>query len=268
MSESINISIKPEPVFALGKDFGNFVITNSMLSTLLICSFLCIFATIAGSTIKNGIKVNRLQNLLEAFFSFVEGFTSDNLGSQSKARKYIGLSVSLFLFVLLGSWFGLLPLVAGDHLVASDVGFEFAYPLFRAPTTDINACLAIALISFLVIQYAGFNAHGFKYLGKFFTFKGGPIGSFVGILELISEFSKLLSFSFRIFGNIFAGEVLLLILFFFTKNIWLPFPSLIIAMEVVVAIIQSYVLVALLSTFIGIAVESHDDHDHKEPQLV
>lgn len=255
-SNGIHISLTPEPIANFDfLGFGNINLTNSMFSTVIITILLCIFAVVAGRLVKKNGKPSKFQNFVEWFYEFVEGLSGDNLGSTSKARKYIGLALTLFLFILLGSWFGLLPGVM--QITGLYEGEQV--PLFRAPTTDLNFTIALSLIAFLVIQYSGFAALGFGYLGKFFSFKGGVMGFAVGILELISEFSRLLSFSFRLFGNIFAGEVLLVILFYFTKSIWFPAPTLVILMETFVALIQAYVFVSLMSLFISLATTSHEE---------
>ena len=90
-------------------------------------------------------------------------------------------------------------------------------PLLRAPSTDLNMTFALAVITMVMVQYFGLRALGLKYLRKFFAFGRGFIGAingYVGILELISEFTKIVSFAFRLFGNIFAGEVLLAVMAF------------------------------------------------------
>jgi F-type H+-transporting ATPase subunit a len=258
-ADSIHISIAPETIAKINLPIiGDFAVTNSMFSTLLLTVLMCVFAIIAGSLLKNTGKPTKLQNGLEAFFSFIEDTAGSNLGSKSAARKYIGLAITLFLFIVLGSWFGLLPGVM--NILATDLDTGMKVPLLRAPTTDLNATLALSLIAVLVTQVSGFMALGTGYLGKFFTIKGGPMNTFVGLLELISEFSKILSYSFRLFGNIFAGEVLLVIIFYFTKSIWLPVPTLVILMETFVALIQGYVFISLMTLFINLAVTSHDTH--------
>jgi F-type H+-transporting ATPase subunit a len=256
-SDGIHISITPEAIANINLPIiGNFTITNSMFATLIITILLCIFGVVGGGLIRFDGRPSKFQNFVESFYEFVEGLAGDNLGSTTKARKYMGLAMTLFLFILLGSWFGLLP---GVLQLYTNYNGENVH-LLRAPTTDLNFTIALSLIAFLVIQFSGFAALGFGYLGKFFTFKSGAMGFFVGILELVSEISRLLSFAFRLFGNIFAGEVLLILLFFFTKSIWFPAPTLVILMETVVALIQAYVFVSLMSVFISLATTPHHDH--------
>ncbi len=133
------------------------------------------------------------------------------------------------------------------------------HPLFRAGSADLNLTLALAIVSFLVTEFWGFRSLGFGYLKKFFNFKGGAIGFMVGIIELISEFARLISFTFRLFGNIFAGEVVLLVMaFLFPTLLSLPFYGL----ELFVGLVQAFVFAMLTMAFINMAAESHDHDDH------
>ncbi|MFV9505386.1 MAG: F0F1 ATP synthase subunit A [Oscillochloridaceae bacterium umkhey_bin13] len=134
--------------------------------------------------------------------------------------------------------------------------------LFRAPTADLNLTLALALVAFFTIEYFGFKALGFGYLGKFFNLKGGPVGFIVGIFEFISEIARIPAFMFRLFGNIFAGEVLLIVMIFLLP-LALPLPFYI--FEVFVGFIQAFIFSVLTIAFIGLATEHHgDDHGHAE----
>lgn len=131
-------------------------------------------------------------------------------------------------------------------------------PLFRPPSTDLNTTLALALISVVVTQIVGLKALGVRYLSKFINFSN-PISFFVGILELISEFAKIISFAFRLFGNIFAGEVLLTVMLMLVPYfVPLPFYGL----EVFVAIVQAFIFAALTLIFIKIAITDHHEEEH------
>lgn len=129
-------------------------------------------------------------------------------------------------------------------------------PFLRVTASDLNFTLALALIAFTVIEIAGFQALGLGYLGKFFTFKS-PLAVFVGLVELLSEIARIISFSFRLFGNLFAGQVLLFIMPFLVPFLLvLPFYGL----ELFVGIIQGFVFAMLTLVFMSIAIESHADH--------
>lgn len=158
----------------------------------------------------------------------------------------------------------------GDHAVASAAlgeelvvgGIEFPgkqlaliIPLFRSVYSDVNNTIALALISFAMVEFWGLRALGLGYLRKFFNFSG-VIPAFVGILELLSEFIRIISFAFRLFGNIFAGEVLILMLTFL-----LPFliVDIIYGLEIFVGFIQAAVFALLTLVFAVMAVEHHDE---------
>jgi F-type H+-transporting ATPase subunit a len=130
-------------------------------------------------------------------------------------------------------------------------------PIFRAASSDLNTTLAIALFSVIATQIAGLRHLGGEYVGRFFNFKGGPIGFYVGILELIAEFAKIISFTFRLFGNVFAGEVLLAVITFLLPWVAvLPFMGL----ELFVGFIQAFVFAVLTLVFMSLATESHAAH--------
>ncbi len=151
----------------------------------------------------------------------------------------------------------------GERLVVGGVDFPgkklaLIIPLFRSVYSDVNNTIALALISFFMVEFWGLRTLGFSYLGKFFNFSG-PIPFFVGILELLSEFIRIISFAFRLFGNIFAGEVLILMLTFL-----LPFliVDIIYGLELFVGFIQAAVFALLTLVFAVMAVEHHDEeHD-------
>lgn len=142
-------------------------------------------------------------------------------------------------------------------------------PFVRVPSTDLNMTLTIALISFVMIQFIGFKALGIGYLTKFFNFSTlfkSPLGGIdvaVGLLELIGDFAKVLSFSFRLLGNIFAGSILLFVMSYLIPI--LPWPFFI--LEFFVGVIQALVFALLTAIFMNLATISHhhdDDHDHEE----
>ena len=130
-------------------------------------------------------------------------------------------------------------------------------PFLRGATTDLNFPLSLALIAFFYIQYQGFRALGAGYLRKFFNFSSG-ITIFVGLLELISEFAKIISFSFRLFGNIFAGTVLVFVMSFLIP-LFIPMPFAL--LEVLIGLIQAAVFAILILVFTAGAIESHEDHE-------
>lgn len=129
---------------------------------------------------------------------------------------------------------------------------EFKH-MFRAPTADLSAGFALAIISVVVTNIVGFKVNKLGYLSKYFTFKG-PIDFFVGILEFVSELGKLVSFSFRLFGNIFAGEVLLVVITSISYGL-ATFPFL--GLELFVGVIQALVFFMLTAVFMNLAIQHH-----------
>lgn len=132
-------------------------------------------------------------------------------------------------------------------------------PFFRSANTDVNTTLAIALIAMVTVHFWGFSMLGFGHLGKFINFKEGPVGLFVGILEAIGEFAKVISFTFRLFGNIFAGEVLLIAMAFLFPLIGIvPF----LGLELFVGAIQAFIFAMLTLVFAVMATTAHGGEHH------
>lgn len=149
-----------------------------------------------------------------------------------------------------------------ENLAGSDERLGVLFPYLRGINTDLMTPLSFALISVLVIQWWGISTLGFfKYAGRFVNFSS-PINFFVGFLEIIAEFAKIISFSFRLFGNMLAGEILLLVMTFLVA---LSSPIMVIfyGLEVFVGLIQAFVFATLTLVFATGAVTSHDEHEHE-----
>jgi len=234
------ISLKAQQIFSL----GNFQVTNSFFLTLLVCIFLIGLSFLLRKKIK--IVPGRLQGAAEIGMESLLGLMESTLGSRDKARKYFGLVATIFLFILTCNLFGLLPGVGSAWI--ENNGHEV--PLFRSPAADLNFTLAFAVISVLVTNVIGMAATGmFNHLARYLNFKG-PIDFFVGILEAISELAKIISLSFRLFGNVFAGEVLLTIISFLAPYfIPLPFMFLEIFVGMIQALIFSMITLVSISLF-------------------
>ncbi len=206
-----------------------------------------------------------LRSLYELFGSIV----------QDKVDVFFPLLSAFFLWILIQNWSGLLPgvgsimlkvpanVVHGTILKEAVPSEESStpvheeiksIPLFRGNNADLNATLALAIISVAMIQVYGIQFLGFKtYISKFLNFKD-PIYFVLGILEIISEISKVVSFAFRLFGNIFAGEVLLTIVAFLVP-VLASFPFII--LEVFVGFVQALVFSMLTSVFLSLSVSHH-----------
>ena len=151
---------------------------------------------------------------------------------------------------------GTFPCLGSVTILGMHEGHETALPLFRSMNADVNMTLAVAVISVVMTQVFGAAALGIApYAGKFFVAPWrDPIGSFVGILELITECAKIISFTFRLFGNIFAGEVLLVVISYLLPYL-VPLPFL--GLEIFVGFIQALVFAMLTLVFLKMAVTAH-----------
>jgi F-type H+-transporting ATPase subunit a len=149
-----------------------------------------------------------------------------------------------------------------SQLKASGKQLGLIAPYFRSMNTDINTPMSIAIMSAIFVEFWGITTLGFfRYMKKFFTFSS-PINFFVGILEFIAEIARLISFTFRLFGNMLAGEILLLVMTFLMPFlVALPFYGL----EMFVGVIQAFVFAMLTLVFAVLAVSSHDEHAEHEP---
>jgi len=227
---------------------GPLVITNSLVASWLTTVLLIVLAILA--TRKLSLIPTHLQSIAELVVGGLYDFFSKITGKH--ARLFFPLLATLFLFIITANWLGLLP---GFGTIGFTEGEKFV-PLLRGATADINTTLSLAIIAVVAIQYFGFRTVGLHYSSRFFTFKN-PISFFVGILEIISELSKVISFAFRLFGNIFAGEVLLTVMAFLLPFI-VPLPF--IAMELFVGFIQALVFSMLTSVFLNVAVAHGEEH--------
>jgi F-type H+-transporting ATPase subunit a len=224
--------------------------------TMLLLIVVAILGTRKMKMVPSGLQ-NLIEAIVETFYNFIEGVAGD------RTRLFFPLIATFFFFILVSNWLGLLPGFGSVGVYEEHHGHTVLVPFFRSANADLNTTIALALVSVAATQYFGLRTQGVKYLRKFFTFKGAtfyekPINTFVGILELISEFIKILSFSFRLFGNIFAGEVLLIVMAFLAAFIAsLPFMGL----ELFVGIVQALIFAMLSLVFFLMATVSHDEHE-------
>lgn len=257
------ISLAAEPIFHIGE----FNFTNTLLMAWVVMLF--VFLLVAPvrrkiAEIPKGIQ-NVLEYLFESFISLMESIT----GSRKQAIEFFPLVVTIFIFVILSNWLEILPGLGSIGVYQVHHGHEVLVPFIRSTSADLNFTLALALISVGATQYYGIKHLGFfKYSGKFLPFhklfvkKGGIpvpsfegiIGFFVGVLEIISEFAKVVSFTFRLFGNIFAGEVLLLVVAFLVPYV-VPLPFLF--LEIFVGFVQALVFSMLTIVNLKIATAHH-----------
>lgn len=247
----LHISIAAEPLFnILGLE-----VTNSLLTTILIVVVLVVVAFVIRRTLREH-NPSRPQMMLETVigtaYDFVKGITPSN------AMEFFPLVMALLIFIVASNWFGLIPGITGiglEHVVEEHGEKQTLFThLFRPGTADLNTTIALSLISVVAIQYYGIKHLGLRYFKKYINFSS-PINFFVGFLEVVSEIGKIISFAFRLFGNVFAGEVLLAVMGMLIPII-VPIPFYL--LEVFVGFIQGFVFFMLTLVFIQLATaEQH-----------
>jgi len=239
------ISLKAQELFKI----ESFSVTNSLFLTFFVCLLLICLAIVIYRKIN--IVPGKLQSAAEMGMEGLLGLMESTLGTKEKAERYFPLVATIFIFIMFSNLLGIFPGVGS--LMFENGGQEV--PLFRSPAADLNFTLAFAVISVIVTNILGMAAVGaFKHLGKFFNFSN-PINFFIGILELISEMAKIISLSFRLFGNVFAGEVLLTIVSFLAPY-FIPLPFLF--LEIFVGLIQSFIFAMITLVSISLHTTSHE----------
>jgi len=244
-AEGISVKLNP---YVVG-EFFSIPITATLLTTWLSMAILVVLAVVLRRRLK--LIPGKFQSIMEALIGGAYQYVEDTLENKTLAKKYFPILMTIFLFLLVMNWTGLLPGVTSIGFYEGHGTESHFIPFFYPPATDLNIAIAFAIVAMVVIEFAGIVALGaWKYGGKFINF-GSPLKFLVGIIELISEIGRLVSFSFRLFGNIFAGKTLLVVAMFFVPLI-LPVP--ILAYEVFVGFIQAGVFAFLTLIFIKLAV--------------
>ena len=238
------ISIRAEEIMTI----AGFPVTNALLLSYISVGFLATVGILFNSRIAlvPGIFQGIIEYGVNGLFQLVRGVLQDD----RKARTYFPLIATVFFFILCSNLLGLLPGIGSVGIFHTVRAVKTFIPLFRSPASDLNFTLALAIVSVISINFFGVLAVGFfKHISRFFTVRN-PIDFFIGILEFISEIAKIISFSFRLFGNVFAGEVLLTIIAFLVPY-FIPLPFLL--LELFVGFIQATVFAMLTLVFVSVA---------------
>lgn len=240
---------------------GQFEIRNTILMAWIT---MILLIGVAGIGKLRGYKLvpNRLQSLLELAVEGIFALIDSVMQDSKMTRKVFPMIATFFLFIMFANWLGIIPGVGSITIEAMHEGHLARVPLLRSMNADANVTLAFTLVSVIATQVLGFATLGiFGHMGKYLVApwkKPYGIGTVVGILEFISEFARLISFVFRLFGNIFAGEVLLVVISFLVPYL-IPVPFL--GLEIFVGFIQALVFSLLTVAFIKMAVTAHGDHE-------
>ncbi len=227
-------------------------ITNTLLTMWIVMAALLLVFGIVGRMIRE--VPGRFQNALEFIWESLENWAV-SLGGPD-ARRHIPLFAAFFLFILFSNWSGLLP-------------FFGKIEALRAPTSDVNVTIGLALVAFIYFHYQGFRRLGVRgYLGKFFVLSGfkqgiasGVIDLFVGLIEFLLEFIKPVTLAMRLFGNIFGGEVALGVITALTIAL---IPAGMLLLEGLLNFVQALIFSTLMLMYTIIAVESHHIEEHPD----
>lgn len=264
---SHEITLFAEPILK----FENFTITNSLLNSFATVLLLVVLFVFAGRKIKQVPK--GIQNFFEMVLDEALKFADTITGSRKTSKRFLPIVLSLFLFILVNNWLGIFPGIGTVGFIDNHEGHKVFVPFFRGGTADLNTTLALALISIVASHVFGVLSIGaWKYMNRFVNIQAlidipgkfrrdptivlvNPIHAMVGLIEIVAEIAKVASLSFRLFGNIFAGEVLLtsmMALFAF----FLPLPFMF--MEILVGFVQALVFAVLVLVFLTMATTSHE----------
>jgi F-type H+-transporting ATPase subunit a len=272
--------------------FGDFFLTNTMVATLIADALLILMAFAVSRAVRSGDLIPKgIPGAIEAILEVINNLTESTAGKWTK--RIFPFFATITLLVLVVNWMELIPgvdsigrlehaehgnpieeVIPGSNVytvlserdAGAEAGHEGGYnliPYVRVASTDLNFTVALALISVLMTQVMGVRALGASYFKKFINVGGifsrpafGLLDFFVGILELVSEISKLLSFSFRLFGNIFAGSVLLFVI---GSLIPVFVQSMFLGLEFFVGLIQAVVFGMLTMVFMAQATQGHGE---------
>ena len=269
---SHEITLFAEPIF----HFKNFAITNALLTSWLVVVVVIILSFILRSKLR--VIPGKLQNIFEIIMDGALDLCDQVTNSRALSVKVFPIAISVFFFVLINNWLGLLPIGGLGILEKGSHSLAFI-PFLRGGTADVNTTIALAIMAVLGANLFGifsiglwkiFNKYvNLKALGQVFTkikkdktvIIVAPITFFVGLLELIGEFAKVASLSFRLFGNVFAGEVLLASMAALFAYI-LPVPFLF--LEILVGMIQALIFAMLLVVYFTISATDHEEHEQEE----
>ena len=270
---SHEVTLYAEPIAHV----GNFTITNSLFTTWLVV-FVVLIISLAIK-LKAKLVPRGFQNFFEFIIEGAMDLADQVTGDKKITARVFPLAFTIFLFVLISNWMGILPLGGFGLIEVGEHGKAFI-PFIRSGTADINTTLALGLVAVIGSNVFGIVSIGlWKMFNKYVNIKAlgdmvvkikkeptllisAPIMVFVGLLELVGEFAKIASLSFRLFGNVFAGEVLLMSMSALLAYI-LPLPFL--GLELFVGAIQAFIFAVLTLVYFTIAAQDHDhDESHEE----
>ncbi len=251
----LDISLAPEILF----NIGSFPVTNSLIWSFVVSAFIIITVLLLKKRLKKDTP-GKFQNMVEFLMSGSYDFVLSIIGSEKKAKRIFPLAFTLFVFILVSN---LATFIPGQAAVSLNKGGESA-AIFRAVMSDYGMVFVMTMITVILVQIVTITVHGpFGYLGKFFNFKS-PLSFFLGLMDLVGELAKIVSLSFRLFGNIFAGEVLGSVMLFLAP-FFIPLPFLFLGL--LSAVVQAFVFAVLTVVFVKLASEIEEDELVEEASM-
>jgi len=257
MAEGLHIALAQEPLTHV----MGLPVTPTVITSVLVTVILLTFAFFTGRSLK--VVPGKFQVAVEETVGGVYNYTKEALEDARLAERFFPLIMTIFLFILLSNFLGFLPVMEtiGIETHPEDGHGEGHFvPFFYPVNADLNIPLTLAIISFLTVEISGIAYLGFlKYGSKFVNLKS-PIDFAIGILEIIGNFARLISLSFRLFGNILAGHLLIMVIMLFVPLL-LPLPFLF--FEVFVAVMQAAIFALLTLFFLKLSIaEPHGQEAH------
>jgi F-type H+-transporting ATPase subunit a len=240
-------------------NIGAFPVTNTLLNTILVDAGLLSGVYYLNNHVKKipGYFQNTIELVLEGFYDLTSGVAG------KKAKSIFPWFMSFFLFILLANWSGLIPGIGTFGFYETVEGKKELVPLIRNATSDLNTTFGLALISLIATHVLSVQSLGWKeYLSRYFSYN--PVYLYVGILEIIGEFTKIISLSFRLFGNIFAGEVVLSTI---SSIFAFLFPIPFLALEIIVGLVQALVFSMLTMVFMSVLMTPHHAEEHTAKEV-
>ncbi|OGL63979.1 ATP synthase F0 subunit A [Candidatus Uhrbacteria bacterium RIFCSPHIGHO2_02_FULL_47_44] len=268
----MQFSIPPaaaETVFHL----GGLSVTNAIINSWVAVVFFVVIAILLNR--KQTRVPKGLRNIAEGLVEFMLAEVQKVTGDAKRSRQFLPIVGTIFLFVLFSNWIGLFPGVGSIGVWGIHNGEKELIPFFRSAASDLNLTLAIAAFAVLTSHFIGLRSVGIvNHFSKFVNIRGiwrslkkGPMAIMVaviefgvGLLEIVSELAKVLSLSLRLFGNVFAGEVLLSVMIGLF-SFFLPIPFLF--LEILVGVIQATVFAMLTLAYLTVATTSHEEHEEE-----
>src|SRR5918997_3105983 len=249
----IHVAIEAEELFVIGP----LSFTNSMVGALLATIVLLLAAWYISR--RSSLVPGRLQAAIELPIELLSGIVS---ASSSRWRSYVAIIIALFLMILVANWIGLLPGVGTIGVTHVDeAGHEAVVPIVRPASADLNFTLGLAIVAFVMFVYWGIKANGAG--GYLKELLGEPLymSPLMFPINLISELSRLISLSMRLFGNVFAGEVLLATMIALAPIL---IPAVFLGLEILFGFVQALVFALLAMTYIATAIAEHHSAGHGE----